>query len=224
MSNKELEDLIRSSRYDEYHLKELLKENNFNVPNHILIDPDILAKPENIKYPAALKVVDINLLHKSEKGGVKLWIQDWDEAVVEIKRMKSKFPKSSLMLEEMSLKGVETIVGIAEDSQFGHFLMFGTGGIFAELFGDVSFRSVPIDRNDAEEMIEETSLSEFIEGGFRNIKVDHECVVSFLLNISRFVEQNKELISQLDLNPVMFNGSIGTVLDAKLIPRKTGGI
>ncbi len=224
MSNKELEDLIRSSRYDEYHLKELLKENNFNVPNHILIDPDILAKPENIKYPAALKVVDINLLHKSEKGGVKLWIQDWDEAVVEIKRMKSKFPKSSLMLEEMSLKGVETIVGIAEDSQFGHFLMFGTGGIFAELFGDVSFRSVPIDRNDAEEMIEETSLSEFIEGGFRNIKVDHECVVSFLLNLSRFVDQNKELISQLDLNPVMFNGSIGTVLDAKLIPRKTGGI
>ena len=224
MSNKELEDLIRSSRYDEYHLKELLKENNFNVPNHILIDPDILAKPENIKYPAALKVVDINLLHKSEKGGVKLWIQDWDEAVVEIKRMKSKFPKSSLMLEEMSLKGVETIVGIAEDSQFGHFLMFGTGGIFAELFGDVSFRSVPIDRNDAEEMIEETSLSEFIEGGFRNIKVDHECVVSFLLNISRFVEQNKELISQLDLNPVMFNGSISTILDAKLIPRKTGGI
>ena len=224
MSNKELEDLIRSSRYDEYHLKELLKENNFNVPNHILIDPDILAKPENIKYPAALKVVDINLLHKSEKGGVKLWIQDWDEAVVEIKRMKSKFPKSSLMLEEMSLKGVETIVGIAEDSQFGHFLMFGTGGIFAELFGDVSFRSVPIDRNDAEEMIEETSLSKFIEGGFRNIKVDHECVVSFLLNISRFVEQNKELISQLDLNPVMFNGSISTILDAKLIPRKTGGI
>ena len=223
MSNKGLENLIRSSKYDEYHLKDFLRENNFNVPNHILIDPDILAKPENIKYPAALKVVDINLLHKSEKGGVKLWIQDWDEAVVEIKRMKSKFPKSSLMLEEMSLKGVETIVGIAEDSQFGHFLMFGTGGIFAELFGDVSFRSVPIDRNDAEEMIEETALSNFIDGGFRNIKVDHECVVSFLLNVSRFVDQNKELISQLDLNPVMFNGSNSTILDAKLIPRKTVG-
>ena len=223
MSNKELEDLIRSSRYDEYHLKELLKENNFNVPNHILIDPDILAKPENIKYPAALKVVDINLLHKSEKGGVKLWIQDWDEAVVEIKRMKSKFPKSSLMLEEMSLKGVETIVGVVEDSQFGHFLMFGTGGIYAELFGDVSFRSVPLDKNDAEEMIEETALSNFIDGGFRNIKVDHECVVSFLLNLSQFVDQNKELISQLDLNPVMFNGSNSTILDAKLIPRKTVG-
>jgi hypothetical protein len=224
MSNKGLESLIRSSKYDEYHLKDLLRENNFNVPNHILIDPDIRAKPENIKYPAALKVVDINMLHKSEKGGVKLWIQDWDEAVVEIKKMKTRFPKSSLMLEEMFLAGVETIVGVAEDSQFGHFLMFGTGGIYAELFGDVSFRSVPLDRNDAEEMIEETSLSKFIEGGFRNIKVDHECVVSFLLNISRFVEQNKELISQLDLNPVMFNGSISTILDAKLIPRKTGGI
>ena len=76
MNIKRLEDLIRSSLYDEYHLKELLKENNFNVPDHILLDQDIRAKPENIKYPAALKVVDINLLHKSEKGGVKLWIQN----------------------------------------------------------------------------------------------------------------------------------------------------
>ena len=101
--------------------------------------------------------------------------------------------------------------------------MFGTGGIYAELFGDVSFRSVPLDKNDAEEMIEETVLSNFIGGGFRNIKVDHECAVSFLLNLSQFVDQNKELISQLDLNPVMFNGSNSTILDAKLIPRKTGG-
>ena len=222
MNNKGLEYLIRSSMYDEYHLKELLRENNFNVPNRILLEQDIKTKPKNLVYPAALKVVDINILHKSEKGGVKLWIQNWDEAASEIKKMKNRFPNKSLMLEEMSLKGVETIVGVVEDSQFGHFLMFGTGGIYAELFGDVSFRSIPLDKNDAEEMIEETALSKLIESGFRDIKVDHDCVVNFLLNVSRFVDQNKELISQLDLNPVMFDGSTSIILDAKLIPRQTG--
>ena len=72
------------------------------------------------------------------------------------------------------------------------------------------------------EMIEETALSKLIESGFRDIKVDHDCVVNFLLNVSRFVDQNKELISQLDLNPVMFDGSTSIILDAKLIPRQTG--
>jgi acyl-CoA synthetase (NDP forming) len=113
-------------------------------------------------------------------------------------------------------KGVEIIVGLVQDPTFGLSIMCGIGGIFTELYQDVSFRVVPIERYDAEQMIEEIQGKKLLEG-FRNIPANKELVVNLLLKVTKIGEELDEHIDQLDLNPVFVYGNDLCVVDAKLI-------
>jgi acyl-CoA synthetase (NDP forming) len=116
----------------------------------------------------------------------------------------------------MEEKGVEIIVGLIQDPTFGLSIMCGIGGIFTELYKDVSFRVVPIDTYDAVHMIEELEGKKLLEG-FRGMKADKQRVIDVVLRVSQLGEELIEYVDQMDLNPVFVYEDHICVVDAKLI-------
>jgi acetyltransferase len=106
-------------------------------------------------------------------------------------------------------KGIEVIVGVNKDAQFGHLIMFGMGGIYVELLKDVSFRVIPLTDIDAENMINEVKMSKILKG-YRNIPgMDINSIKETLLRISQLVSDFPE-IKEMDINPLIVkeNGCI----------------
>lgn len=169
-----------------------------------------------LKFPVALKVCSNKILHKTDVGGVKLGIQNMDTLKKEFKEFKKKFPSENLLVDQMEEKGVEIIIGLVQDPTFGLSIMCGIGGIFTELYKDVTFRVIPIDRYNAEEMIEEIKGKKLLEG-FRNIKANKQLVIELLLKVSKIGQELIEHIDQMDLNPVFVYEDDLCVVDAKLI-------
>ena len=116
----------------------------------------------------------------------------------------------------MEEKGVEIIVGLVQDPTFGLSIMCGIGGIFTELYKDVSFRVVPIDDYDAAQMIEELAGKKLLEG-FRGMKANKQLVIELLLHVSKLGEELIDQVDQMDLNPVFVYENRICVVDAKLI-------
>ena len=149
-------------------------------------------------------------------GGIKLDIKDINELKKVFKEFRKKFPKENLLVDRMEEKGVEIIIGLVQDPTFGLSLMCGTGGIFTELYKDVTFRVVPIEKYDAEQMIEEIKGKKLLEG-FRNIPANKQLVIDLLMKVSKIGEDLVDHIDQMDLNPVFVYGDDICVVDAKLI-------
>ncbi len=199
---------------EEFEVKEMLKKYGIKVPNGMLISN--LPETINLDYPLVLKVSDPNILHKSDVGGVALNIKNYDELKIKFNEMKNKFSNSKFLVESMEKSGVEIIIGLIKDKTFGLSIMFGMGGIFTELYKDVSFRLVPIEEFDAREMVEEIKAKKIFEG-FRGIRASKDAVISMLLKVSSFGNDHYDEIDQLDLNPVIVRENDAVVVDAKLI-------
>jgi acyl-CoA synthetase (NDP forming) len=116
----------------------------------------------------------------------------------------------------MEKKGVEIIIGLVQDPTFGLSIMYGIGGIYTELYEDVSFRIVPIDQYDAEQMVEEIKGKKLLEG-FRNIPANKQLVIDLLIKVSKIGEELINHIDQMDLNPIFVYENNICVVDAKLI-------
>ena len=214
---KNLKELLtRKGPLAENEVKDLLKTYGVRTTNYKLVNKPEDLENLDLKFPVALKVCSSKILHKTDVGGVKLGIQNMDELKKRFKEFRKKFPKENLLVDQMEKKGVEIIVGLVQDPTFGLSIMCGIGGIFTELYKDVTFRVVPIDRYDAEQMIEEIKGKKLLEG-FRNIPANKELVVDLLIKVSKIGQELDEHIDQLDLNPVFVYGDDLCVVDAKLI-------
>lgn len=208
--------LTRKGPLAENEVKDLLKAYGVRTTNYKLVNKPEDLENLDLKFPVALKVCSSKILHKTDVGGVKLGIQNMDELKKRFKEFRKKFPKENLLVDQMEEKGVEIIVGLVQDPTFGLSIMCGIGGIFTELYKDVTFRVVPIDRYDAEQMMEEIKGKKLLEG-FRNIPANKELVVDLLIKVSKIGQELDEHIDQLDLNPVFVYGDDLCVVDAKLI-------
>ena len=214
---KNLKELLtRKGPLAENEVKDLLKTYGIRTTNYKLVNKPEDLENLDLKFPVALKVCSSKILHKTDVGGVKLGIQDMDELKKRFKEFKKKFPKENLLVDQMEEKGVEIIVGLVQDPTFGLSIMFGIGGIFTELYKDVTFRIIPINSYDAEQMVEEIKGKKLLEG-FRNIPANKELVFDLLIKVSKIGQELDEHIDQLDLNPVFVYGDDLCVVDAKLI-------
>jgi len=173
---------------------------------------------KKLRFPVALKVCSPKILHKTDVGGVVLNIGSKQDLRKEFSSMQKKFPGEGFLVEPMYDGAVEVIIGLIEDASFGLTVMFGIGGIFTEIYKDVTFRVVPIKRHDAEEMLSEIKAAPLLEG-FRKIKVDREGLIDLLERISQLGERYRSVIDQMDLNPVFVNADGVRVIDAKMILR-----
>ena len=111
---------------------------------------------------------------------------------------------------------MELIIGVSRDAQFGPVLMFGLGGVFVETLRDVVFRAVPLEREDALEMIGEIRLQAMLDGTRGLPKVDREALADLLLKVSDLAAAHPQ-IGEIDLNPVIAQADGWTIADARMI-------
>ena len=140
-----------------------------------------------------------------------------------LEAVKQKHPKAviqGISVQKMARPGVEVIIGMSTDNQFGPVLMFGLGGIMVEILKDVSFRVVPLTRRDAGEMIREIKGYPLLEGYRGQEPVDVPNLEELLLKVSDFVEQNPE-VKELDLNPIFAYSNGAVAVDARVVLETT---
>ena len=139
----------------ENEVKDLLNAFNIETTKYEVVRNSTDLENLKLSYPVALKVCSREILHKTDVGGIKLDIKDFDELKKTFNLFKKKFLKENFLVEQMEEKSIEIIIGLVKDPTFGLSIMCGVGGIFTELYKDVVFRVVPIDKYDAKQMVEE---------------------------------------------------------------------
>jgi acyl-CoA synthetase (NDP forming) len=168
-------------------------------------------------YPLVLKILSSKILHKTDIDGVILDIQDKKallEAFLKIEKLAKK--KKAEILIQKQKRGIEIITGAKKDPVFGPIVMFGLGGIFVEVFQDVSFRLAPITKREAKEMIGEIKSYKLLKGYRKREKVNLEKMVEILVNLSKLIN-NEKGIKEVDLNPIIANQKEVLVVDPKLL-------
>jgi len=208
--------LGRTGPLAENEVKDLMKSFGIRTTNYKVVDKLESLDNLGLEFPVALKVCSSKILHKTDVDGVKLGIKNVDELRKIFKEFKKKFPKENFLVDQMEKKGVEVIIGLVQDKTFGLSIMCGIGGIYTELYEDVSFRIVPIDKYDAEQMVEEIKGKKLLEG-FRNIPANKQLVIDLLIKVSKIGEYLEDYIDQMDLNPIFVYENDICVVDAKLI-------
>ncbi len=178
---------------------------------------------DEIGYPVVLKVVSPQIVHKSDIGCVKVGLrspEDVRASFYEILDNALRYVPHAriygVAVQKMVRPGREVIVGATRDPQFGHLVMFGLGGIYVELFRDVSFRVAPLKRVDAEMMVRETKAYRMLAGYRGERPVDMEKIVDLVLRTSYLVTRVHG-IESVDLNPVIVYEDDYVVVDAKIV-------
>ena len=206
----------RTGALAENEVKDLLRAYGIPTTRYQVVRTEKDLEKLSVQFPVALKVCSSKILHKTDVGGVRLNIQNNDELKKTFREFRKKFPTEALLIDHMEEKGVEIIIGLVQDPTFGLSIMCGIGGIFTELYKDVSFRVVAIDAYDAAQMIEELVGKKLLEG-FRGMKANKQLVIDLLLNVSKLGEALIDHVDQMDLNPVFVYEDRVCVVDAKLI-------
>ena len=164
---------------------------------------------QRIGFPVAVKLVSLQITHKTEVGGVHLNLKDErevEEAYAAIREALEKIGKLDALegvgVQAMAPEGVEVLVGVTEDPVFGPLIAFGLGGIFVEAMGDVRFGVTPLTDRDAKELITGIRGYSLLKGFRGKPPADIEALEETLLRVSRLVEEIPEIVD-LDLNPII---------------------
>jgi acyl-CoA synthetase (NDP forming) len=232
MTKQEIMDRARSEGrilLSEVEAKELLLETGVSIVETKLAtsNQEAVSISKQIGFPVVLKIASPDIVHKSDMGGVKVGLttagqvsKAYDEILEAVKQHYPKAVIHGVSVQKMARSGVEVIIGMTKDAQFGPVLMFGLGGVLVEILKDVSFRVVPLEGRDAREMIREIKGYPLL-GGYRGQEpADVSALEELILRVSRFVEQSPE-IKELDLNPVFAYSKGVAVVDARVILEKS---
>jgi len=174
-------------------------------------------------FPVALKVVSPDIIHKSDSGGVKLGLENaaqvgraYSEILSAARQASRKARIDGVSVQKMAKPGVEVIMGMSKDEQFGPVLMFGLGGVFVEVLKDVAFRIVPLVRRDASQMIREIKGYPLLEGYRGQEPANITILEDMLLKLSDFIDKTPA-IKELDLNPIIAYSDSAVAVDARVI-------
>ena len=215
----------RRTALTEFESKKLLERAGIPVVETRLVKTkqETISVSKGLGFPVVLKIASPDIVHKSDSGGVKLGIANASQAsraYSEImSSIKQRYPSAiihGLTVQKMARPGIEVIVGMSKDPQFGPVLMFGLGGILVELLKDVSFRIVPISKRDAAEMIREIKGYPLLKGYRGQEPANIDMLEDLIVRVSRFVEQTPE-IKELDLNPIFAYKDRVVAVDARII-------
>lgn len=182
-----------------------------------------------VKTPVAMKIVSPEILHKSDVGGVVLDVRGGEQAKSAFDRIvdavKSAEPKARItgvLIEPMAPPGgLEAFIGVSRDLVFGHVMTFGLGGIYVEIFKDVTRRVMPVTNRHAGEMLEELRCWPLMKGARGRPPRDLESLKKFIVAVSDYVAANADRIEEMDLNPVWVGaeGQGAFALDAVVMVR-----
>jgi acyl-CoA synthetase (NDP forming) len=212
----------------EHESKEVMNAYGIGTSKEFVVNSadEAVKAAQKIGFPVVAKIVSPDILHKTDAGGIILNLksdaevkQAYEDIMKNAKAYKADAKIIGINVQEMARAGItEVIVGLTTDPQFGPALMFGLGGIFVEIYKDVSFRVCPITEYDAREMIEEIKAYPILNG-FRGRPLgDVDTLVNILLKSSKLALEFPE-IDQMDLNPIIVyeKGKGCAVVDARII-------
>jgi len=212
---------------DELAGKQLLASFGVGVPKSVAVSDAAGAAQAaaTLQPPLVVKVMSPDLLHKSDAGGVKLYLQNAAEVERAIAAMAAT-PQiraarvDGYLIEEMAAAGQEMVVGAVRDPQFGPLVMVGLGGIFVEVLADVTFRICPITRLDAQEMLADLKGAAILRGARGRQAVSQDAIVDVLLKIGGedgLLMRHAGDLKEADINPLIVSGSGAIAVDARFI-------
>jgi 3-hydroxypropionyl-CoA synthetase (ADP-forming) len=207
--------------------KQVLSEYGVIVPKYSLVKSAEEAEIEagKVGFPLVAKIVSPEILHKTDVRGVKVGLKNQADVKDTFNDMYGRLSKQynvkGVLLEKMAAAGgVELIVGLQNDPQFGPVIMAGIGGIYTEVFKDVSFRVLPITNEDAISMIDDLKGNKILKG-FRGMPpVNLNMLAEALVNIGKFGTEMAPYYESIDFNPIIFYGNEYVVVDAKILLRE----
>ena len=174
-------------------------------------------------FPVVLKIASGDVPHKSDVGGVKVGLVNtaqvqkaYSEIIAGVRESLPGARIEGISVQPMAQPGVEVIIGMAEDAQFGPVIMFGLGGIWVEALKDVSFRVVPVSARDAAEMVREIKGFAALRGYRGQEKINMSFLEKLIVKVSRFIEKNPN-VKELDINPLIAYGDGAVAVDARII-------
>ncbi len=209
----------------EIEAMDILKGYGINVPNYRLakLEEDAVIMAREIGYPVVMKIVSRDILHKTDSGCVKLNLKNdeevksaYKEIIYNAKEVNKEVCIEGVVIYPLVPKGIEVIIGVTDDDQFGSAIMFGLGGIFIEVLKDVVFRIIPVTEQDTREMIKEIKGYPLLTGIRGDKLKDIDSIVDVVLKISKLVLDFPE-IREIDLNPIYVYDEGLTVVDARIL-------
>ena len=155
----------------------ILKKYGIAVAKYKIINnkEELIKAYDEIKAPVVLKVWSKKYSHKSDIGGVVLDIWNKEMLMQSYSYLRKKFGKSKILMQKQIKKGLELYIGMKKDEIFGNMIVFGLGGVYVEVFRDVSYRICPISKEDFYDMVEELKAKKILFG-YRGKKVNLEAV------------------------------------------------
>jgi 3-hydroxypropionyl-CoA synthetase (ADP-forming) len=228
VDRQKIQNIVESSKGNpkvitEESSKEILGEYGIKVPKYALVtnSDEAAQKSKGIGFPLVAKIVSPDILHKTDVGGVKVGLGSEDEVKKAFDdmfyRLKEKFDVKGVLLEKMVPEGVELIIGLQNDLQFGPSIMVGLGGIYTELFKDVSFRVLPVTKGDALKMLESLRGKDILKGFRGSRPIDLDMLSEAIVNIGTLGVDMAGKYESIDFNPVVVYPDSYYVVDAKII-------
>jgi acyl-CoA synthetase (NDP forming) len=197
--------------FDEKRAESFLLQEGFDVVAGYFIKniKELQMSLRKLGFPVVMKASGVKIIHKKKVGGVQVGIKTYSDAVDSLKKFK-KMRGSEVVVVQMQIRGKEFLVGVKFTSDFGHVIVFGSGGSDVEEKKDVSFRVVGLDRKEALRMIDE------VKGAKDLKKEDVDAVVEVILKVNELVKKYPK-IREMDINPLMVKKGRATVVDARFI-------
>jgi len=224
-----IEKLIKKpTALSEYEAKKILAAYGIPVTREKLAKTadQAIKLARKIGYPVAMKISSAQIMHKTEAGGILLDIKTDAQVRAAFKKIiasaKKYMPQADIqgvLVQEMLAGGTEAIVGTIDDPVFGPCVMFGLGGVFVEALKDVSFRVAPVSRADAEEMVREIKGYSVLRGLRGKPPADMEALIDVILKVSRLAYDHKNIIKEMDINPLIIFEKGAKVADALIIKK-----
>lgn len=201
---------------DAYQSLEFLKKQGLPVLSYYLArnERELVEYSNKIGFPLVLKLVSSRFTHKIDVGGVLVGAKNKVECINFFNKMK-EFSGFRGVLVQKLFSGTEVIIGVKKDPVFGQVVMFGLGGIFVQVFNDVTFRVCPITQAEARKMISEVKSHKLLEGVRTGKRLNIPLLASIISKVSEL--SVKSDIKELDINPFTLNDSLGFVVDARII-------
>jgi acetyltransferase len=205
-------EVTKPKSLSEHESKEILKKYGVPVTKEAIATNSLEAVKiaKKIGYPVVMKIESADIMHKSDIGGVVLNInndQAADEAYHKIidnaKKNQPQAKINGVLVQEMLPAGLEIIVGVNNDPQFGPTIVCGLGGIFVETFKDVSLYPAPLSKIEALEMIRSLKAYPLLKGARGQKELDVDALAEAIVNIANYAADNRNSLSQLDINPLI---------------------
>ena len=218
----------------EYQAKQVLADYGIPVTREALATTaeQAVDLAGQIGYPVVMKIVSPMIPHKTEAGGVKVGVRDaqavrdaFAEIVANAGRHSPGAPIDGVLVQAMVSGGTEVILGVTQDPLFGPAILFGLGGIFAEVMKDVCFRIAPITRSEAMAMIRSIKAFPILDGARGRPKADLEALADALVRLAALAVDLQDSIAEIDINPliVLPAGQGVVAVDALFKPKRAAG-